>query len=321
MKFAVISGHRSVALMKYSSLVKTAFTTMAASSSSTTPDGNVCLPPETKQPYRVLERRSVSPDSCVLKFALPPGRAYLGWEADIPTCIAVNYNGTDEKSGEPKTLAKSYSPISHPSNPEKTFDLLVKGYEPRPGGGVGAYLCGLQVDDEIIGKVKSQRIMHGSPVVTRRWKHVGLVAGGTGIAPLFQIVKILLDDPEDIAKIYVLSINRFEHDILMKEELDQMAEAYPERIRVTYRLTGNDAEEGCDQGRGGVDLALKALPPPSSPDSMIFVCGKDGFVSFWGGPIGRGPRAPDGSKGPKIQGPLLGTLKEAGYDESQVFKY
>lgn len=305
--------------MKYSNIVKTTFTTMAASKSFATPGRNECLPPETKQPYRVLERRSVSPDSCVLKFALPPGRAYLGWEADIPTCIAVNYDGTDE-NGEPKALAKSYSPISHPANPE-TFDLLVKGYEPRPGGGVGAYLCGLQVGDEIIGKVKSQRIMHGSPVVARRWKHVGLVAGGTGIAPLFQIVKILLDDPEDIAKIYVLSINRFEHDILMMEELDRMAEIYPERIRVTYSLTGSDAGVNWDHNRGGVDLALKALPPPSSPDSMIFVCGKDGFVSFWGGPIGRGPRAPDGSKGPKIQGPLIGVLKDAGYDESQVFKY
>jgi cytochrome-b5 reductase len=304
--------------MKYSNLVKTTFTTMAASSYAT-PDRSDCLPPETKQTYRVLERRSVSPDSCVLKFALPPGRAYLGWEADIPTCISVSYDGTDE-NGEPKTLAKSYSPISHPATPE-TFDLLVKGYEPRPGGGVGAYLCGLQAGDEIIGKLKSQRIMHGSPVVARRWKHVGLVAGGTGIAPLFQIVKILLDDPEDNAKIYLLSINRYEHDVLLKDELDEMAKIYPDRIRVTYQLTGNNAEEGYDHGRYGVDLAIKALPPPSSADTMILVCGKNGFVSFWGGPIGRAPRAPDGSKGPKIQGPLLGVLKEVGYDESQVFKY
>ena len=72
----------------------------------------------------------------------------------------------------------------------------------------------------MIGKVKSQRIMHGSPEVASRWKHVGLVAEGTGTAPLFQIVKVLMDGPEDIAKMYVIIINRYEHaDILMKEVL------------------------------------------------------------------------------------------------------
>lgn len=312
-------SRRSVALMKYSNLVATALTTMITSD-FTTSNTNECLPPEAKQTYRVVDSRQVSPNSCVIKFALPSGRPYLGWEADIPTCISVSYDGTNG-NGEPKTLSKSYSPISHPSTPE-FFDLLVKGYELRPGGGVGAYLCGLQKGDEIKAKVKSQRMMHGSPVVAKRWKHVGLVAGGTGIAPLFQIIKILLDDPADIAKIYVLSINRYESDILMKAELDQMAKDYPDRIKVTYTLTG-DAEFalGYEYGRGDVELAKKALPPPSSPDTMVFVCGKDGFVSFWGGPVGRAPRQADGSKGPKIQGPLLGILKEAGYDESQVFKY
>lgn len=305
--------------MKYSNLVATALTTMITSG-FTTSNTSECLPPEVKQTYRVVDCRQVSPDSCVIKFALPHGRTYLGWEADIPTCISISYDGTDGK-GEPKTLAKSYSPITHPSTPA-FFDLLVKGYELRPGGGVGAYLCGLQKGDEIKAKVKSQRVMHGSPVVAKRWKHVGLVAGGTGIAPLFQIIKILLDDPSDIAKIYVLSINRYERDILMKAELDQMAKDYPDRVKVTYSLTGDvESYLGYECGRGGVELAQKALPPSSSPDTMIFVCGKDGFVSFWGGPVVRAPRQPDGSKGPKIQGPLLGILKEAGYDESQVFKY
>ncbi len=53
---------------------------------------------------------------------------------------------------------------------------------------------------------------------------------------------------------------------------------------------------------------------------MIFVCGTDGFVKSWGGPIGRAPPKANGSKGPKIQGPLQGWLKEAGFSEHQVFK-
>lgn len=312
----ITASSRTAVLMKYTNLFATMATSFATSSR------NECALPETKQLYRLLKRQQVSPDSCLLKFALPPaGRTYLGWEANIPTCISVCYSGTDEK-GEPKVLAKSYSPISHPATSE-TFDLLVKEYNLRPGGGVGAYLCGLQEGDDIKAKVKSQRIMHGSPEVAGRWKHVGLVAGGTGIAPLFQIVKILLDDPEDATKIHVLSINRHETDILLKDELDQLTKDYPDRLSVTYALTGaSQPKNGYECGPCDVEMVSKALPPPSPEgDTMIFVCGRDGFVSTWGGAVCRAPPQPDGSKGPKIQGPLLGVLKEAGYDASQVFKY
>jgi cytochrome-b5 reductase len=311
-----ITSCRPVVLMKYTNLFATMATSFATSSQTE------CLAPETKQLYRLLKREQVSPDSCVLKFALPPGRTYLGWAADIPTCISVCYSGTDEK-GEPKVLAKSYSPISHPATAE-TFDLLVKAYDLRPGGGVGAYLCGLQEGEDIKAKVKSQRMMHGSPEVARRWKHVGLVAGGTGIAPLFQLVRILLDDPEDATKIHLLSINRHESDILMKDELDQLTKDYPHRLSVTYMLTGgaSQPENGYECGTFDVEVIRKALPPPSSEgDTMIFVCGRDGFVDTCAGPVCRAPPQPDGSKGPKIQGPLLGILKGAGYDASQVFKY
>ena len=54
---------------------------------------------------------------------------------------------------------------------------------------------------------------------------------------------------------------------------------------------------------------------------MVLVCGKDGFVETWAGAVGRGPKKADGSKGPKIQGPLMGLLAESGYDASEVFKY
>ena len=281
------------------------------------------LPPEKLQRYPVLSNTQVSPDSHLLRVGFA-GRDYLGFEADIPTCIAVNFNGTSE-SGEPALLKKSYSPISHP-NQENTFDLLVKAYPERPGGGVGAYLCSLQEGDYIEGKVKSQRIMHKSPAVLDRWTDVGMVAGGTGIAPLYQIVQILLRDADEstetnsIPKIHVLSINRMEQDILLKEEMDRLAERYPDRFRVTYALTG-EKKEGYHYGRGGVELAKTALPDPSQEKVMVLVCGKDGFVKTWGGPIGRAPPLPDGARGPKIQGPLLGLLKEAGFDASQVFKY
>eukprot|EP00521_Asterionellopsis_glacialis_P012176 CAMPEP_0195305072 /NCGR_PEP_ID=MMETSP0707-20130614/35622_1 /TAXON_ID=33640 /ORGANISM="Asterionellopsis glacialis, Strain CCMP134" /LENGTH=213 /DNA_ID=CAMNT_0040369085 /DNA_START=40 /DNA_END=681 /DNA_ORIENTATION=- len=213
----------------------------------------------------------------------------------------------------------------------------------------------------MMATLKPQRLIHGSPhIVGRQWTHVGLIAGGTGIAPLFQLAKILLEEdektttttPKKKTSIHILSINRKQEDILLKEELDQLAQEYPDRVHVTYSLTdptigstanhkgGDDHKEWTGwTGRGSIDMVRAALPPPhhhhpsvttipheegdpkSSSTTMIFVCGTDGFVETWGGPIGRAPPLANGKKGPKIQGPLVGLLKEAGYDESEVFKY
>ena len=54
---------------------------------------------------------------------------------------------------------------------------------------------------------------------------------------------------------------------------------------------------------------------------MVLVCGTDGFVELWGGPVARAPKQPGEKKGAKVQGPLLGLLAEAGFDASEVFKY
>jgi len=311
----------------------------ATSADSSTPSiSQDCIAPKFKQMYLVVNNKQVSPDSNILTVKFEK-RDYLGLEPLVPTCISVTHDNSQE------ILSKSYSPISHPSQKE-TFELLVKAYPFRSGGGVGTYLCGLQPGDSFEAKVKSKRIMHSSHQVVGRWSHVGLVAGGTGmrihreifgrtatelpryselpylhsllgIAPLFQILQLLLRD--DTTKISVLSINRFEHDILMKEELDEIAAKHPERVSVTYSLTG-ETKAGYLLGRGNTEMVREALPDPSVGDIMNFVCGKDGFVETWSGKVER-EKTTDGSKGKKIQGPLLGILKEAGYNASQVFKY
>jgi len=266
-----------------------------------------CTLPESKQRYSILNNTKVSHDSNILTVGFE-GRDYLGWDSSTPTCISVSSE---------HAKSKSYSPITHPSN-ENSFELLVKSYPLRTGGGVGAYLCNLQAGDVFEAKVKSQRIIHSSSEVVGRWSNVGLIAGGTGIAPLYQILRMMLR-ADDTTKIFVLSINRYEEDILLKAEMDKLALQYPDRIAFTYSLTGEN-KSGYQSGRGNVEMALKALPDPSLDDVMIFVCGKDGFVESWGGKVER-EKTIDGSKGKKIQGPLLGILKESGFCESQVFKY
>jgi len=282
-----------------------------------------CSPPDKWSTYRVIENTRISADSNILRVDLTStGRTILGWDPMVPTCISVR--STDPIDSN-VTLAKSYSPVSHPSTPNE-FSLLVKSYQPIDGGGVGHYLCNLQRDDVFTAKVKAPRVMHGdTSILHRGWKHVGLVGGGTGVAPLYQILVLLLQSDEN-TKISFLNIQKTKDDILLQKELEQISAEYPERLRVTTLLTQEQGTNNDDDSvlyygnRGTVEFVHKILPNPKD-DVMILVCGKDGFVDYWGGPVGRAAPKPGQKKGAKIQGPLLGLLHNAGYDASQVFKY
>ena len=198
-------NYRIVALSKFPLLL---FVIVSAFLSSTTPSlfhphnnssmqrGMVAakaatsvVSPKAKQSYTLLLKKKLSHDSFWLRYGLPEGRTFLGIDPLIPTCIKIDYQPTVEGH---RALSKSYSPVSHP-NQNGYFDLVVKEYPYEEGGGLGKYLCDMEVGSPIQAKLKGERMMHGSSaVVGRGWKNIGLVAGGTGIAPLLQIARIAL---------------------------------------------------------------------------------------------------------------------------------
>lgn len=148
----------------------------ASCSASSSQSPNVPVPA-----YPLLKKWRQSNDSWLLRFGLPSDRIHLGDDPMLPTCMSVHHNGTSE-DGSAKLLKKSYSPTSHPST-TNTFDLLVKAYPPRPGGGVGAAICALEPGQHLHGKLKSERMVHGSPHIAKRWDQIGLISGGTGVLP------------------------------------------------------------------------------------------------------------------------------------------
>merc|ERR1711920_876672 len=54
-------------------------------------------------------------------------------------------------------------------------------------------------------------------------KSVGMLAGGTGLTPMLQVVQASLRDPADQTKFSLIYANKTEDDILCKDLLDQAA--------------------------------------------------------------------------------------------------
>ena len=57
-----------------------------------------------------------------------------------------------------------------------------------------------------------------------------MIAGGTGITPMLQIIRAILKNPIDMTKINLIYANVNEEDILLKKELSGRTRSQAERL-------------------------------------------------------------------------------------------
>jgi hypothetical protein len=71
-----------------------------------------------------------------------------------------------------------------------------------------------------------------------------MVAGGSGITPMFQVASAILRDPRDATKVFLVYANVAEGDILLREQLDAWAAIERARFQVG-RAAGPGKAAGC----------------------------------------------------------------------------
>ena len=121
-------------------------------------------------------------------------------------------------------VTRPYTPVT--SDDEiGYFDLVIKVYKrgvhPKfpEGGKMSQYLDALNIGDSIDCRGPSGKVVYkgrgvfdvkepGKPREERCVRSVGLIAGGTGITPMLQIIKAILKDPEDNTKVTLLFANQ-----------------------------------------------------------------------------------------------------------------
>lgn len=109
----------------------------------------------------------------------------------------------------------------------------------------------------------------------RHVKKFGLICGGSGITPILQVLRGILQDTSDTTtEIWVLDANRTIDDILCYDELNKWAEQYPTRFNLHHTLSNVPEDWKYSKGRMNVDMFKKYLPPPGE-DSIALVCGSD----------------------------------------------
>jgi cytochrome-b5 reductase len=65
-------------------------------------------------------------------------------------------------------------------------------------------------------------------------KNVNMIAGGSGITPMLQLVRDILKHKDDPTQVKLLYANQSEDDILLRKEIDELAEKHSEQFGVWY---------------------------------------------------------------------------------------
>jgi cytochrome-b5 reductase len=222
--------------------------------------------------------RDETHDTKVLEFALPAG-ASLG----LPVSSALLMRAPGAKDG--KDAIKPYNPIS-PNRALGSFELLVKAY---PGGGASAWACALRPGD-MVGFKQVKPNIKPFQYPFAGMQRLTMIAGGTGIAPMIQALYPLLETPGEVRQVRVLYGNKTPDDILLKERLDALQAAHPDRLSITYvvgeeedddRAVGNYGWEG---ETGWVDEErVRRLAFPPAEGTVVWVCGVDGLYESMAG--------------------------------------
>ena len=184
------------------------------------------LKPTEFQEFKLKEKKICSHNVAIYRFALPHPTDILGLPIGQHISLAATPRGAD------KEVVRSYTPITSDEN-KGYFDLMIKSY---PQGNISAHMDTLQIGQTM--KVKGPK---GAMVYTPNMcRHLGMIAGGTGITPMLQIIRAIIrgrprHGGADKTEVDLIFANVSLDDILLKNDLDRLAKE-DEGFRVHYVL-------------------------------------------------------------------------------------
>ncbi|CAI0452284.1 unnamed protein product [Linum tenue] len=216
-----------------------------------------CLDPDNFKEFKLVKRTQLSHNVAKFRFELPTPDSVLG----LPIGQHMSCRGKDSVGED---VVKPYTPTTLDSD-VGYFELVIKMY---PQGRMSHHFRELQEGDYLAVKGPKGRFKYQPNQV----KAFGMLAGGTGITPMFQVARAIMENSKDKTNVSLIYANVTFEDILLKEELDNLAKSFPGRFKVYYVL--NQPPEGWDGGVGYVtaDMIKEHCPPPTA-DVQMLRCG------------------------------------------------
>ncbi|CAI4223561.1 unnamed protein product [Auanema sp. JU1783] len=241
-----------------------------------------------KYSLKLIEKVNVSHDTRKFKFALPSKHHILGLPVGQHIYLSAKVDG--------KLVVRPYTPIS--SDDDLGFvELMIKVYfrdvNPKfpEGGKMSQYLENMKIGESIDFRGPSGLITYKgngkfaikadkkAAAVPRHFKKISMIAGGTGITPMLQIIADILKHSLDNTQIKLLFANQSEEDILCRDELEQLVEAHPDQLHVWYTVDRPPANWKYSSGFINDKMIEEYLFAPSD-DGAVLLCGPPPMINF-----------------------------------------
>ena len=184
-------------------------------------------------------------------------------------------------------VRRPYTPISV-AHSEGATDLVfvIKLYEK---GAMSGVLRKLQKGDILSGEVRpftkfryascgwyflGAPLKAGEESTPRHARCIGMVAGGTGITPMFSVMRSILGNLFDTTVMYLLFANQSVDDILMRAGLEKLQKEYPERLKIWFTVDSLPPQH-TDTWRFSTGFISKEMLQflPSRALDLCLICG------------------------------------------------
>lgn len=230
----------------------------------------------------------LSHDTRRFRFSLPTPAHVLG----LPVGQHIYLSATVKDN----LVVRPYTPVTSDDD-EGYFDLVIKVYfanvHPKfpDGGKMSQYLENMKIGDTILVRGPSGRLEYRgngrfairktktSELVIASYNKVGMIAGGTGITPMLQLIEAAVKDPDDKTHCSLLFANQSEADILCRDRLEELQKLHPDQVKVWF--TVDKAGPGWNYSVGFVSSEMISghFPPPAK-DTLILMCGPPPMINF-----------------------------------------
>lgn len=244
------------------------------------------------KPFTLMAKESLSHDTRRFTFALQTPTTKLG--LPIGQHISLRFADSNGKNHQ-----RSYTPVSGDETPGKvSFVIKVykAGVHPKfpEGGKMSQHLDSLRIGQTVdmkgpkghlsyLGNGKFTVKLMRKPLESRHAKHFGMIAGGTGITPMLQVLHAIFRDAKDKSTtVSLLYANQTEDDILVREELEKLVRDFPDRFKLHYTLDRASADWKYSSGFVNKDMVQNHVLRQGADvaSTQVLMCGPPPMIKF-----------------------------------------
>ena len=218
-------------------------------------------PQQLGKPLKVLRRIQETKDAVSLVLDIPASlQSQFKYQAGQFVTFFLTVSG--------ESLNRSYSLSSSPLV-DSEFKITVKKVE---GGRGSNFLCNeIRVGDTLLTSPPAGNFF--KPLHSANGSHYFLIAAGSGITPVFSIMKTVLSESEK-NQVTLIYCNRDRDAIIYLDQLEEWQKKYSAQLRVHHVLSG---ESGRLTTEGLKNLVSRA-PHWTNPSRAFYLCGPTEFM-------------------------------------------